>query len=79
MQESLECKLLDFSIFRAVKFFGFVSYGVVLYSLANQVNEIECFSRIDRKIKGQYRQTLRMVRFVLYFQIVMQLILASYA
>jgi hypothetical protein len=67
IDQALDCSLIDFIVFRTVKVLGFLSYGVVLCMLNNEVDEIECYSRIDRKIKSQYASTLHLLRFVLGF------------
>ena len=67
IEVELECKLIEFVIFRGLKALMFIAYAAILCVIRKKIDAIETISKIDRKIKKEYKATIRMIRFLLAF------------
>lgn len=67
---NLACEMIDFLVFQVIKNVGFVTYAVFLCFIQSEINAIECISRIDRKIKRDYTNTVNQLKFLMFFQII---------
>lgn len=74
----LECKMIEFVVFRGLKALMFIIYGAILCVIRSKIDAIETISRIDRKIKKEYKATINMIRFLLAFQIIAQIVMMLY-